>query len=227
MPLTRDCGERRLAHMVKDYDKMYSGERLYWGKTPSDLVRQFTELAPEGRALDLGMGEGRDVLFLAEAGYDVTGVEISAAGVAKCQQRALELGREVKTVCADVREFDIPAKRYAIIVCNSLFQFIDKKEARKLIAGIVNGLKRGGVFLCQAFTIDDPSFKVHRRRSREIASGVFRDGAGNIYSLYGYGELLQFCNELRPVYYREYDFYDTMHPPAHWHGVVDYVGRKM
>lgn len=206
---------------------MYSADKLYWGKTPSDLVRQFTELAPEGRALDLGMGEGRDVLYLAELGYDVTGVESSEAGVAKCQQRAQELGRDIKAICADVREYEIPARRYAIIVCNALFQFIDKKEARKLVARVANGLKRGGIFLCQTITIDDPYYKVHRRKSREIATGVFRDGAGNIFSLYGYGELLQLCSGLRPIYYREYDFYDTMHRPAHWHGMVDYVGRKI
>jgi tellurite methyltransferase len=213
--------------MVKDYDKMYSGDMLYWGETPSDLVRQFAELAPEGRALDLGMGEGRDVLYLAQLGYDVTGVELSGPGIARCQQRANELGREIKTVCADVRAYEIPARRYAIIVCNALFQFIDKKDARKLVGRIANGLKKGGIFLCQTFTIDDPYYKVHRRKSKEIAAGVFRDGAGNIFSLYGYGELLQLCSELRPIYYREYDFYDTLHQPAHWHGVVDYVGRRM
>lgn len=213
--------------MAKDYDRIYRGDSLYWGEGPSDLVRQFAELAPEGRALDLGMGEGRDALYLAGLGFNVTGVEIAAAGVERCNQRAESSGRKIRAVCADVRNFAIGERRYAIIICNSLLQFLTKKDAQRLVDKTVRGLKKGGVLLCQAFTIDDPSYKVHKRKSRQIAPGVFQDSSGNVYSLYDYGEILHLCSALRPVYYREYDFYDTLHPPAHWHGVVDYAGRKV
>lgn len=213
--------------MAKDYERAYGNDTLYWGDGPSELVKQFAELAPEGRALDLGMGEGRDALFLAGQGYNVTAVELAASGVEKCRNRAAELGVRVDAVCADVCEFRIPSRRYSIITCISLFQFLSKEESATLVARIVNGLRRGGIMLCQAFTYDDPSYKVLRRKSKEIAAGVFRDSGGNIYSLYDYGEILDLCAALRPIYYREYDYYDTMRGPAHWHGVVDFVGKKL
>lgn len=207
--------------MAKDREK---GD---WREEPSDLVKRFAELAPEGRALDLGMGEGRDALYLAGLGYQVTGVELRETAVDKCLQGAENLGLMIATEVADVRQYRIPKRRFAIIICNSLLPFLTKKQAEALVGGIAAGLKKGGLFICRCFTIDDPSFKAHQRKSREIAPGVFQDSGGKVYSFYGYGEILDLCRTLRPIYYQEYDYYDAKHRPPHWHGVVDYVGRKL
>jgi cyclopropane fatty-acyl-phospholipid synthase-like methyltransferase len=211
----------------KDYEKLYSQEESYWGSQPSDLVRRFAEFAPQGRALDLGGGEGRDAIYLAEQGFRATMIEQAAAGAEKCANLAAEKGLRIRTVCEDVREFTIAKNQYAIISAITLFQFMSKEDMRKLCQNIIAGLKRGGLFLCSAFTVDDPSYKVRKRRSREIEPGVFVDSSGSVYSLYDYGELMKICAPLRPIYHHEYDFYDTTRPPAHWHGVVDFVGKKL
>lgn len=213
--------------MAKDYERIYSNPELYWGNKPSELVKRFAEQAPEGFALDLGMGEGRDLLFLAAEGFEAVGVESTQAGVEKCKKLAYERNLHVKTVSADARDFRIAKNKYALIVAINLFQFMHKKDAAGVCRHVVEGLKRKGLFIAQTFTIDDPSYNHRRRKSDQIASGVFRDGSGNIYSLYDYGELLRMTIPLRPIYYAEYDYYDTMHGEPHWHGVVDLVGRKV
>lgn len=223
--------------MVKNYEEIYRKSELYWGAKPSDLVRRFAELAPAGAALDLGMGEGRDALYLAGLGFSVTGVESAQSGVAKCLGIASKKNLSIKAIAADARSFPIPKNRYALIIAMNLFQFFAKPDAQQIIDRAVAGLKRGGLLLCESFTIDDPHFKAHKKKSHEIAPGTFRDASGNIYSLYGYGEILKMaCGEqpndtsdtkLRPIYYSEFDYYDTTHGPAHWHGVVDFVGKKL
>lgn len=223
--------------MVKNYEEIYSKDELYWGSSPSDLVKRFAELAPQGAALDLGMGEGRDVLYLSGLGFTVTGVESTQSGVAKCLGLARQKGLDVKAVSVDVRQFKIPKNRYSLIIAINLFQFLAKHEAQEIIAKATEGLKRGGLFICETFSIDDPHYKAHRKSSKEIAPGTFRDGAGNIYSLYDYGEILRMCcphlqpaksaPRLRIVHYAEFDFYDTTHGPAHWHGLVNFVGKKL
>lgn len=223
--------------MVKNYEEIYRKSELYWGAKPSDLVKRFAELAPTGAALDLGMGEGRDALYLAALGFTVTGVESAQSGVSKCLGIARKKNLPVKAISADVRAFPIPKNRYALIVAINLFQFLTKTEAQNVIDRAVAGLKRGGLLVCESFTIDDPHFKAHKQKSHEIAPGTFRDASGNIYSLYSYGEILKMaCGDqsndtseakLRPVYYSEFDYYDTTHGPAHWHGVVDFVGKKL
>jgi tellurite methyltransferase len=213
--------------MAKDYERIYQGNDLYWGEAPSEIVKRFAELAPQGKALDLGMGEGRDALYLASLGFDVTGVESADSGVIKCERLAEERRVTVHAICEDVRDYKIAKNRYSLITAINLIQFIKKDEARRVIAGVVNGLKRGGLFVCTAFTVDDPSLKMRKQKSKEVAPGVFLDSSGNFYSLYGYGELLKVCSDLRPIHYAEYDYYDTMHGPPHWHGVVELVGKKM
>jgi SAM-dependent methyltransferase len=223
--------------MVKNYEEIYGKDELYWGSNPSDLVKRYGELAPSGAALDLGMGEGRDVLYLAGLGHDVTGVDSTQSGVAKCLGLARQKGLSIKAVSADVRQFKIPKNRFSLILAVNLFQFLAKHEAQEIIAKATEGLKRGGLFLCETFSVDDPHYKAHKKSSKEISPGTFRDGAGNIYSLYDYGEILRMCcpqlhspkltPKLRVIHYAEFDFYDTTHGPAHWHGLVNFVGKKM
>ncbi len=231
---------------MKDYEKIYRSKELYWGAEPSEIVKRFAELAPPGAALDLGMGEGRDTLFLASKGFTVTGVEKSAAGVEKAQLLARERGLSVDARIGDARELRIPKNRYSLIAALNLLQFIDKSDAAALVERAIAGLKKGGLFIATVFTYDDPHFKLHKKKSREISPGVFRVSDGQLYSLYDYGELLALCQRrtgsakaassqpnqptktgLRTIHYAEYDYYDTGHGQPHWHGVAEFAGRKL
>lgn len=220
--------------MVKNYEEIYSKSELYWGAKPSDLVKRFAEMAPAGAALDLGMGEGRDALYLAGRGFSVTGVESTHSGVAKCLDLARKKNLSVKAVSEDVRTFRVAKNRYALIVAINLFQFFSKAEAQSIIDKSIEGLKRGGLLVCESFSVDDPHYRAHKKNSKEIAPGTFRDASGNIYSLYEYGEILRMAcgdrddrTKLRPIFYSEFDYYDTTHGPAQWHGIVDFVGKKL
>jgi cyclopropane fatty-acyl-phospholipid synthase-like methyltransferase len=172
------------------------------------------------------MGGGGNALYLAANGYQVTGVDSEAAAVAECRRRAAAANLQVRAVEQDAGEFRIAKSQYAVIVAGSLFRFIEKSAAAKLVNRVGSGLKRGGLFLCSVFTVDDPSYKVLKRKCRETKPGMLVDNSGRAYTYYGYGELLDLCRELRPIYYREYDFYDTLHVPGHWHGVAELVGKK-
>ncbi len=70
------------------WDKRYEAEDLMWGLDPNQgLVSEAAELPP-GRALDLGCGEGRNSLWLAGRGWQVTGVDfagVALARAARCQ----------------------------------------------------------------------------------------------------------------------------------------------
>lgn len=214
---------------MKNYDELYRDSKLYWGTAPSTLVKRFAELAPPGRALDLGMGEGRDALYLARQGFDVTGVEAARSGVEKCLQFAARQKLSVTAVAADARFFKIAKNRYSLICAMNLFQFLRKAETALLVESISSGLKRGGMFICQTFSIDDPHYKARKATSQEVQPGEFLDANGRTYSLFGYGELIEICSraQLRLINYAEYDYYDTSHGPAHWHGVIDLVARKL
>ena len=67
---------------AREYAK--TPDRYIWGKAPSRFARELTAFVPPGgRILDLGCGEGRDSVYFAFCGYEVTGLDISAAIQAK------------------------------------------------------------------------------------------------------------------------------------------------
>lgn len=78
-------------------------DEYIWGMQPSAFARQVRALvAPGARVLDLGCGEGRDSVYFAACGCDVTGVDVSAAGLAKARRLARAHGVAVRWVQGDV-----------------------------------------------------------------------------------------------------------------------------
>ncbi len=74
-----------------------------WGTEASLLAHQVSALLPPGaRVLDLGCGEGRDSVFFAERGFDVTGVDIARSGLAKAERLASARGVRVHWVCGHI-----------------------------------------------------------------------------------------------------------------------------
>jgi SAM-dependent methyltransferase len=70
---------------------------------------------PPGRALDLACGTGRHALRLAEAGFDVTAVDISAVAIDTARAAARERGLSVDWVVADLDTYQLPAAAYQAI----------------------------------------------------------------------------------------------------------------
>ncbi|NGN65884.1 methyltransferase domain-containing protein [Streptomyces sp. A7024] len=72
-------------------DRYRATDRVWSGEPNPLLVREATDLKP-GTALDLGCGEGADVLWLAARGWQVTGVDISATAIERAAAHAAEAG---------------------------------------------------------------------------------------------------------------------------------------
>src|ERR1022692_4898294 len=79
---------RRRSMKSEEWDKRYAGQELVWTAEPNRfVVAELKDLAP-GRALDLGAGEGRNAVWLASAGWQVTAVDFSAVGLDKGRRLA-------------------------------------------------------------------------------------------------------------------------------------------
>ncbi|HVC75384.1 MAG TPA: class I SAM-dependent methyltransferase [Candidatus Micrarchaeaceae archaeon] len=90
----------------QDWDQRYATTELVWGAGPNRfLVSEVADLTP-GRALDLGCGEGRNAIWLAERGWRVSGVDFSQAGLDKARRLAVDRGVEVTWVRADLLDYE-------------------------------------------------------------------------------------------------------------------------
>jgi 2-polyprenyl-3-methyl-5-hydroxy-6-metoxy-1,4-benzoquinol methylase len=89
-----DLSEEDAAAMFEppSWDERYSGEERIWsGKANPQLVAEVAGLTP-GTALDVGRGEGGDVIWLARHGWRVTGADFSANGLSRAARHADEAG---------------------------------------------------------------------------------------------------------------------------------------
>ena len=98
------------------WEERYSGQEKIWSGEPNpQLVAEASGLTP-GSALDVGCGEGGDVIWLARQGWRVTGADFSANGLARAARHAEEAGVaertdwwqvDARTFAADGRSFDL------------------------------------------------------------------------------------------------------------------------
>jgi len=94
------------------YDQKYAGEDFYWGKEPSVMCDQVIEtIQPSAdfrpRLLDLGCGEGRNAIYFAKHGFEVTGVDLSLSGLEKTKRYAEEVGVHIYTIQADIINYQL------------------------------------------------------------------------------------------------------------------------
>jgi len=135
------------------WDTRYGkAESFVYGSEPvSFLKEQMPTLAHrKGRALCLAAGEGRNAVYLAQQGFEVVAVDISAVGLEKCRALAQRRGVEVETVTADLTTFNLGIEGYDLITD---FYYHQPDLFPKILAA----LKPGGFFILQNFTIDQPA----------------------------------------------------------------------
>ncbi|MFB9378831.1 SAM-dependent methyltransferase [Kineococcus gynurae] len=104
------------------WQERYSGEERVWSGGPNaQLVAEVADLPP-GTALDLGCGEGGDVVWLASRGWQVTGADFSTNGLARTRRHAEEagVGGRVDVWEVDAREFDADGREFDLVTTHFL-----------------------------------------------------------------------------------------------------------
>ena len=128
-----------------DWDARYSGEELLWKAEPNRfLVAEVTGL-PAGRALDLACGEGRNAVWLASEGWEVTGVDFSTVALTKARRLAGQHEVTVEWIEADVLAWEPPAARFDLIAV--FYLQLPADQRRRVHARAATGLAPGGTLL--------------------------------------------------------------------------------
>lgn len=104
------------------WDERYSGKEQVWSGEPNpQLVAEALRLTP-GTALDVGCGEGGDVVWLAHQGWTVTGADFSAVGLARAARHAEQAGLADRTDWwqVDARTFDPAGRTFDLVTTHFL-----------------------------------------------------------------------------------------------------------
>lgn len=124
----------------RKWDERYSSvERL--DDAPSQVLQSLDDILPRtGRALDMGGGSGRNAIWLAERGLDVTIADISQAGLDLVERRLAGRSLRMDTLCVDLESEPLPAGPWTLVT-SILFLH------RPLVRQVAQILAPGGLFV--------------------------------------------------------------------------------
>jgi len=114
-------------------------------ESPVPFLVESVDQLGSGKALVLAAGRGRNAVYLAEQGFDVTALDVSKEGLEQCQALAATRGVHLKTVIADLDDFDLGSGDYDLI---TMFYF----HQPALFPSIRQALKDDAHFLFQTFS---------------------------------------------------------------------------
>ncbi len=147
------------------YNKIYKEKEDVFGKGREDpFVRRSLEYIPEGaRILEIGAGQGRNSLYLAGKGFNITATDISETGIAKIREKAKEADIQINTAIESALEA-ITKENFDVLVATLLLHHIEEKDARKLLELIKEKTNPGGLNILTDFTKTGEFYKNYKNK---------------------------------------------------------------
>ena len=127
---------------AEEWNQRYRASELVWSAGPNQFVESELSGLTPGRALDLAAGEGRNAIWLARRGWQVTAVDFAQAGLDK--GRILGEGLDIDWVCADATAWSAPA---SFDLCLIAYLQLPRKERRAATRNGFGSLAVGGTLL--------------------------------------------------------------------------------
>ncbi len=132
------------------WNARYSEAGFAYGETPNAfLVSVADQIKPGGLVLVPGDGEGRNGVWLARQGFDVTTVDMSQAGCDKAVALATQHGVTLNAICADLTQWVWPSSTYDAVI--SIFLHFMPPVRQTLHAKMRDSIKDDGVLIIEAF----------------------------------------------------------------------------
>lgn len=130
---------------TRAWDERYAASRQ-WSVTPNQFVAAALRELPPARALDLACGEGRNAIWLASLGWDVTAVDFSGVGVERGRSAAQDAGLEVRWMVGDVLTDPLPETDLVVLA----YLQLPDDQRRTAVRRAWQALAPGGTFFLVA-----------------------------------------------------------------------------
>lgn len=194
------------------WHQRFSDDEYYYGTVPNDFLKQASQYIPESSAvISLGEGEGRNAVYLAEQGHQVTAVDMALSGLDKVAKLAAERGVQVATVHADLSEYQLEPGAWDAAI--NIFCHMHKSQRPGFHQQIKSGLKTGGVVIFECYSTRQLAFKT--------------GGPGNVDLLYTLEELENDFADMEILHLAEVER-DIQEGEAHsgMSAVIQLIARK-
>jgi cyclopropane fatty-acyl-phospholipid synthase-like methyltransferase len=173
------------------WNQRFAGEDYVFGREPARfVVREAARLDPGARVLSVAEGEGRNAVWLAGQGFDVTAIEGAPNAVAKARRLATERGVSVDFRLADLEHWVWPEGAFDAVIA-IFIQFARAPLRDRIFAGMKRAVRPGGLILLHGFA------------PRQVDYGT--GGPPNREQMYTEALLREAFAEFRILSLRDYD----------------------
>jgi SAM-dependent methyltransferase len=124
------------------WNRFYTNGKSNFNTAPNSFLVQVVEGRTPGVALDYGMGQGRNALYLAKPGWQVWGFDPADAGVALAQKRAQELGLTLHTAAVRDSQYAFGREKFDLILFSWTMPLVPVQR-------VVDALKPGGIVVME------------------------------------------------------------------------------
>lgn len=209
------------------FNKLYGDTTMYYGwELQKEFVEFLSDMDLNGKtALDIGCGEGRYSIFLAERGCRVISVDASAVAIQKLSNIANKRNLNISPVQSYLENYKFKENTFDIVVAATILDHLDDTLRQEVRAGIIASLKVSGIVYASAFTTSDPGYEVRMRHLTDKSRNM-SDTAMCIEHYYEPGELHDQFSGLEILYYREGMEPDLSHGKPHEHGMAFLIACK-
>lgn len=130
------------------FDRIYTWADAPFSRQPSQLLMKVASGRKPGRALDIAMGQGRNAVWLASQGWQVSGYDMSGEAIRQARAAAAAAGVALDTQVASHEEFALGEAQWDLIVMSFAFTKLSDQAYMKAVRA---SLKPGGVLLVEGF----------------------------------------------------------------------------
>jgi SAM-dependent methyltransferase len=166
---------------IEMWNRILTAEKPVFTTQPNAFLVRMTQGRKPGRALDVGMGQGRNALYLAQQGWNVTGFDPAEKAVAAAQEQAKRTGLTITTRVEGDETFDFGREQWDLVVLSYV-------SLRHLVSSLFDSLKPGGIVIVEGFHRD-------ATKNASIGGGVVFDT----------NELLRVFERYRILHYEDAD----------------------
>jgi SAM-dependent methyltransferase len=165
------------------WEARYAAPGYHFGTAPNAFLKSKAHLLkPGGKALSIADGEGRNGVFLAGCGLDVTAFDFSPNALTKARALAKERGVNVRFEQADLETWAWPTAAFDVVVA-IFIQFCTPPVRAKVFENMKRATKPGGLILMQGYRPEQLKYKtggpsqVEQLYTRALLEQAFADCA--------------------------------------------------
>lgn len=132
---------------VEMWNRVLTSDEPRFNTEPNAFLVRMIQGREPGRALDVGMGQGRNAIWLAREGWQVSGFDPADKAVALANELAAKAGVTITTATVGSEEFNWGSERWDLVVLSYV-------SVREWVETIERSLRPGGLIVLEAFHED-------------------------------------------------------------------------